>query len=72
MFPPMTPMGERVQFQCESRELERRTQHPIHFFPVTRLKALISSRRSMMRSVVARRLVRRAEMPDRVSRDVRG
>ena len=29
MFPPMNPLGERVRFQNEIKELERRAQRPI-------------------------------------------
>ncbi len=42
MFPPMTPMGEHVRFQC-LKELERLAQRPIHPSLVARFKALIST-----------------------------
>jgi hypothetical protein len=70
MFPPMTPMGERVRFQNEIRELECRAQRPIRSSLVARLKALMSSHLPTLRDVVARRPIRRAGLSDQVSRDV--
>jgi hypothetical protein len=63
MFPPMNPMGERVRFQNEVKELERRASRPIRFSLVSRLKALVANRRPVARDVVARRPLRRAEPP---------